>query len=159
MQKIELEPLTQADVEAIRNWPPYPAAVQELDYALRAGGWLDQFPESETTHRYAARENDELIGFTLLTHIANGACEFYIALHPQHIGQGLGRPLTERTLQLGFDELGLTMIYLKVREWHQRAIALYTNIGFKIVGRFTETIREQSVRFIRMEFLNQDLVR
>jgi RimJ/RimL family protein N-acetyltransferase len=51
------------------------------------------------------------------------------------------------------------MIYLKVREWHQRAIALYTNIGFKVVGRFTEIICDQSVRFIRMEFINPDLAR
>lgn len=148
---LELSPLTAADAAAIQHWPAYPPALHELDYALRAGGWLNQFPAGALTRRFAARRNSTLIGFSLLTHITPVDAEFYIALHPNEIGRGSGRELALQTLQFGFEQLALQRIYLKVRKWHRRGIALYESIGFKRTGELVEDIQGEPVQFFRME--------
>jgi hypothetical protein len=40
---IVLSSLEPNDITIIREWEPYPAEFSELDYALREGGWLDEF--------------------------------------------------------------------------------------------------------------------
>jgi RimJ/RimL family protein N-acetyltransferase len=153
MSTLTLDELTDTDALAIRHWPAYPPALRELDYALREGGWLDQFPAGTTTRRFAARDNSALVGFSLLTHITAVDAEFYIALHPQQIGHGIGREIAQLTLQFGFERLRLRRIYLKVRKWHQRGIALYESIGFKNTGAITEAILGEPVQFYSMEIL------
>jgi diamine N-acetyltransferase len=106
-----LKSISREDVASIRSWPPYPGQVADLDYALRCEGWLDQFLESPTTRRFAAWDGLELIAFSVLTRIAEGAAEFYIAVHPERIGRGIGRELTNKTVCFGFQELGLDVLY------------------------------------------------
>jgi diamine N-acetyltransferase len=148
---VALKSISREDIALIQGWPPYPAHLADLDYALRREGWLDQFVESPTTRRLAAWDGDELVGFSILTQIADGAAEFYIALHPERIGRGIGREVTKRTLCFGFEQLGLSRIYLKVRDWHRRAISLYESIGFQKSGVCVEEVQSQAVRFVTME--------
>ena len=79
------------------------------------------------------------------------ALEAYLALHPDYLGQGLGKLITKQTLLLGFNSLGLSRIHLKVREWHERAIAVYEQVGFKRTGTFVAPIQGQPVHFVTME--------
>ncbi len=148
---LDLSTLTAADAEAIHHWPPYPPVFDKLDYALRKGGWLDQFPAGAQTRRFAARKDALLVGFSLLTHITTADAEFYIALHPQQIGHGIGGEIAQLTLQFGFEQLSLQRIYLKVRKWHQRGIALYESLGFKTCGEIVELIQGEPVPFFSME--------
>lgn len=150
MSVIKLSSLTDADAAAIRLWPPYPDSLHDLDYALRANGWLDQFPDSQQTRRFSAWDGAQLVGFSILTNITSTDAEFYIALHPQKIGHGIGRVVMLRTLDIGFTELNLEQIYLKVRDWHQRAIALYESIGFKKTGTSIVEIQGKPVNFVNM---------
>jgi len=149
--RVVLRPLTEADARAVRDWPLYPPEVEALDYALRPGGWLDQFPEAADTQRFAAWDGPELVGFSILTHVAGGEAEFYVALRPDRIGRGVGRALTEQTLAAGFGGLGLKRIYLKVRPWHRRAAALYEKLGFRRTGRAVEEVQGRPVEFDLME--------
>jgi diamine N-acetyltransferase len=153
MSRLTLTELTAADALEIQRWPSYPPALRELDYALRKGGWLDQFPAAAQARRFAARDNSALIGFSLLTHITTVDAEFYIALHPEHIGHGIGREITQLTLQYGFEQLQLRRIYLKVRQWHRRGIALYESIGFKTTGEMIENIQGEPITFFSMEIM------
>jgi RimJ/RimL family protein N-acetyltransferase len=130
---LTLRPLTGDDVAAIRQWPPDPPAFSLLDFALRAGGWLDQFPESARAHRYGGWSGTLLVGFSLLADIVDADAEFYLALHPDHLGKGLGELITRQTVLIGFNSLSLSRIHLKVRDWHERAIAVYERVGFKPV--------------------------
>jgi RimJ/RimL family protein N-acetyltransferase len=148
---ITLKPLTREDVNVIRYWPPYPRELVDLDYASREGGWLDEFPESPTTRRFVAWNGSHLVGFSILTDIANGNAEFYIALHPGWIGRGIGREVTNQTLAIGFEQLDLRRIYLKVRDWHERAIALYESVGFRKFGTCVADVHGQPVHFVTME--------
>jgi RimJ/RimL family protein N-acetyltransferase len=117
MHDVRLQALMQEAAETITQWPPYPEDLRELDYALRPGGWLDQFPESSTCHRYAATEASHLVGFTILTGIHNEDAEFYIALHQDYLGRGIGTAITRQTVSIGFHSLELSRIHLKVRLW------------------------------------------
>jgi RimJ/RimL family protein N-acetyltransferase len=146
-----LQTLTSDDVAVIRRWPPYPPEFSLLDFALRSGGWLDQFPESARAHRYGAWSGNLLVGFSLLADIVDADAEFYLALHPDYLGQGLGKLITKQTLLLGFNSLGLSRIHLKVRNWHERAIAVYEQVGFKRTGTCVAPIQGQPVHFVTME--------
>lgn len=148
---ITLKSLTREDAAAVGQWPPYPAPVAALDFALRKGGWLDQFPESSQNHRYAAWHQDTLVGFSMLADLHEGNAEFYLAVHPARLGQGFGEPITRQTLHIAFKSLGLSRIHLRVRNWHERAIALYERVGFKKHGTCVAPIQGQPVHFIMME--------
>ncbi len=148
---VTLRHLTSEDAAAARLWPPYPSTFAVFDFALRKGGWLDQFPESRRNHRYAAWQGDILVGFSILADIADGDAEFYLALHPVHVGQGLGELITRQTLLAGFEHLGLSRIHLKVRDWHETAISVYTRVGFTQQGTCVLPIQGQPVHFIIME--------
>jgi RimJ/RimL family protein N-acetyltransferase len=147
---VELKPLQPIEIEAIRAWPPYEGKLKALDYALRAGGWLDKFPKSDANHRFGVWQNGKLVGFSLLVGINDREGEFYVALHKDHIGKRLGREVTRQTLRKGFTELGLEKIFLKVREGHP-AQALYRSEGFRDVGPLEEPIQDQVVKFRKME--------
>ena len=152
---ISLKKLTESDVVQILQWSPYPAWVSPLDYALRKGGWLDQFQESESSHRYSAWQNFHLVGFSILTGIKKGDAEFYVAIHPEHLGCGIGKDVTRGTIRIAFEQLKLSRVHLKVRLWHDRAIRLYESVGFKRIGTCVETIEGQPVQFITMEIVKE----
>ena len=148
---MKLRPLSAADQRTVRGWPPYPSEFADLDYALRADGWLDQFPAGPGNHRYGAWVDRDLVGFSILTETGPGEAEFFIALHPERLGQGIGRELTPLVLAEGFRALGLRRIHLKVRSWHTRGIHLYAQAGFREVGETEMEIRGKRERFVLME--------
>jgi len=152
--KITLRPLSLADVERIKRWPRYSEEFALLDFALRRGGWLDTFLESATTIRFGGWLRGELVGFSLLKDISTDRAEFYIALHPAETGHGIGRKITIETLGVAFANLKLRRVFLKVRTWHTRAIALYERIGFVFTGNVKEDIQGEPVEFFVMEINN-----
>jgi diamine N-acetyltransferase len=150
LDSVVLKPLTADDAFEIQSWPHYPPRVAALDYALRQGGWLDMFPESPTTRRFAAWQQGKLVGFSILTGNKTDA-EFYIAVHPERLKEGLGRKITNQTLALGFKKHGLRRIYLKVRDWYTEAIRLYESVGFHRFGTHVEVTNGVPVNFIMMQ--------
>jgi RimJ/RimL family protein N-acetyltransferase len=147
---VTLKTLTDTDVAAIHAWTPYKAPIDVLDYALRPGGWLDQYPRSPRNVRYGIWHKGELVGFSLLTDIGNGEAEFYIALRADQTRRNLGREGTLQTIRRGFHELGLKRIHLKVRDWYG-ARKMYASIGFRECGNFEEQTDGKLVKFVRME--------
>lgn len=152
---LQLKPLTASDVETIKQWPSYPPWASQLDYALRNGGWLDQFPNSDTTRRFAFWKDSELVGFSVLTDITKDSAEFYIAIHPDQLGTGIGKELTTQVIRTAFDKLRLKRVYLKVRGWHHRAIHVYERVGFKKEGTCVSEIQGKPVSFITMSIENK----
>ncbi len=47
---IQLRPIIPEDISEI-NWPPYLGGFEQMDYALRNNGWLDEFRDSQTLDR------------------------------------------------------------------------------------------------------------
>lgn len=144
---IILRPIATEDVREIRNWPPYADEFAQMDYALRAHGWLDEYMGRPKTWIYVADSNKQIIGFSLLSITAKGKAEFRIAIHPQWIGTGVGREVARATLETGFQQLHLDQIYLIVRKNNPRAEKLYESIGFVTTGESIHEIQGKPVEF------------
>jgi ribosomal-protein-alanine N-acetyltransferase len=140
-----LAPLTPEDEKTIHFWPRYPAEVEALDYALRDNGWLALFPPGPNNL------SGKLVGFSILTRTSPQKAEFYVAVHPEDIGKGLGKTITRMVIQEGFERLKLHKIFLKVRPWHERAIRLYEGQGFRRIGTEDSEINGKLEHFLIME--------
>ena len=97
---IELRLIRTEDIAAIKKWPPYSCGFEQMDYALRDNGWLDEFRNRTNTWIFAAELKKRVIGFSLLSVTANKNAEFRIALHPDWTGKGLGIDVTLATLRV-----------------------------------------------------------
>ena len=155
-ERLNLRPITPEDVAQIKKWPAYAGEFEQLDYALREKGWLDEFKNRPGTWIYAAEMNKkQIVGFSILLAGADGNAEFRIAIHPQRLRTGLGRKITLLTLRKGFDELNLDIIRLIVRETNFPAIKLYESLGFSTIGESIHSIQGKRIEFIDMEMTKQ----
>ncbi|MBI3562835.1 MAG: GNAT family N-acetyltransferase [Gammaproteobacteria bacterium] len=155
LSDLSLRPLHAADVAAIASWPVYPPEFTDLDYALRAQGWLAEHLHQPDTWVFAAHQADELIAFTMMAKTSEREAEFRIALRADKIGQGLGRLITGMTLAKGFTQLGLSRVHLIVRKNNPRAIHLYQRLGFVARAACWKEINGKRVHFLEMDLLKQ----
>jgi len=148
---IALRPLRQEDIPVIKAWPQYPAEFAMLDYALRDGGWLDEYGGKEATEILVAEDDREMIGLSILSQKTKDSAEFRIALHPHRLGQGLGKTLARLTMARGFSHPSLERISLIVRKNNPRAQRLYESLHFHSCGECTELVHGEPVAFLKME--------
>jgi RimJ/RimL family protein N-acetyltransferase len=148
---ITLRELREGDVAVIKSWPPYPADCTDLDYALRNGGWLDEYAGKAGTEILVAVECDLIAGFSVLEREPGRRAEFRIAVHPEKLGHGIGKTIAILTLAHGFSDPGIDVIRLIVRKSNPRAQRLYTNLKFRNTGECTEIVQGKSVEFYTME--------
>lgn len=151
MESLHFLPAQTDDLAVIHNWPPYPQEFKDLDYALRKQGWIDEFNHRPHVNFYIAKQVQQILGFSLLAKTAETEAEFRIALHPEHLGKGIGRAITLRTLVEGFTRLNLSRIYLVVRISNERAIQLYQSLGFTIHEQCLQSINNKSVALWMMD--------
>jgi len=79
-----------------------------------------------------ATEVDPFIGIVELLNIGgkNKSAELSIAIKASARGKGYGQEAIEKVLDIGFQELKLNKVWLRVLEHNNRAISLYKKIGF-----------------------------
>jgi diamine N-acetyltransferase len=147
---ITLRPLRPEDIPTIKSWPTYPPVFAMLDYSLRDGGWLDEYFPKEGTEILVATDDNDPVGFAILTREPDGTGEFRIALHPLRLGKGLGKTIALLTLRHGFSDPALHRIRLIVRKNNPRAQRLYESLHFRIEGECTEKVHGETVAFRRM---------
>lgn len=152
---IALRPIGIEDIAAIKNWPVYVDGFEQMDYALREHGWLDEFWQLPDTLIYIAELNKQAIGFSLLGTTSEGEAEFRIAIHPLWTGKGLGKKVTLATLKTGFRQLHLNRIHLIVRKNNSRAAKLYESLEFANVGESIHTIQGKRIEFKDMAMTKQ----
>jgi ribosomal protein S18 acetylase RimI-like enzyme len=148
---ITLRAITEEDIGEIESWPTYEDGFEQMDYALRKGGWIDEYRNRADTWFYVAELNKQVVGFSLLSVTAKGEAEFRIAIHPRRTGAGFGREVTLAVLKIGFCKLGMDRINLIVRKNNYRAIKLYERLGFKKAGESIHTIQGRLVEFFDMD--------
>jgi diamine N-acetyltransferase len=151
----KLRPISAEDIAEIKKWPPYGGGFEQMDYALRDNGWLDEFRDRSKTWIYAVELNNRVIGFSLLSITAGEDAEFRIAIHSGWTGKGLGREVTLATLKNGFGQLNVAKIHLIVRKNNPRASKLYKNIGFAATGESVHTIQGTRIEFIDMNITRE----
>jgi RimJ/RimL family protein N-acetyltransferase/catechol 2,3-dioxygenase-like lactoylglutathione lyase family enzyme len=154
-----LRVFTAQDDITIENWPAYPPEFADLDYALRKDGWIAEFRDQPNAQVYVAERAGALIAFSILALTAKGEAEFRIALRADKAGQGLGRIITAKTLQIGFEEIGLQRIHLIVRKNNPRAIGLYQCLNFAPCGECQMIINNKPTDFLKMELLSKNYFR
>ena len=106
-----------------------------LDYSLRDGGWLDEYFLKDGTEILIAEDNQEMVGFSILSQVPGDLAEFRIALHPYKLGRGIGKTLAFLTIRHGFRDPALHAIYLIVRKNNPRAQRLYESLHIPDAGR------------------------
>jgi RimJ/RimL family protein N-acetyltransferase len=142
-ERVALGPLRMDLVATYQRWD------NDLE-ALNANGRVIPFTLEAQRERIAGlsgkpdlcdftvydRSDQAPVGWTSLSHIdhRNGTAEFGILLGERR-DQGLGTEATRLTLDWGFTVLGLHNIMLGVAAWNERAIRVYTKVGFREVGR------------------------
>ncbi|MDH4162542.1 MAG: GNAT family N-acetyltransferase [Nitrospirota bacterium] len=146
----ELRSITPDDISQIKAWPSYGDGFEQMDYALREKGWLDEFRGKPNTWIYASVFLERLIGFCLLSKTSEREAEFRIALHRDWLGRGFGRAITLAAVDKGFRELNLCTISLIVRKNNPRASRLYERVGFLPIGESIHRIHGQDIAFIDM---------
>ena len=155
---IELRPITAEDAAEVKNWPAYTDIFEAMDYALREGGWLDEYWGRPMTWIYMAELDGQTIGFSLLSTTAEGEAEFRIAVHPQWIGRGFGVQIALSTLDKGFGQHGMNRIHLIVRKENLAALKLYEGLGFAKSGESTRVIQGKTIEFIDMDMSKEKFI-
>lgn len=148
---IKLRPISNEDISEIKKWPPYQDGFEQMDYALRDNGWLDEFRNKPDAWIYAAEEEGRLAGFSLIAIAAEGEAEFRIALHPRLTGKGIGRQVMLAILQEGFERHKLNKVHLIVRKNNPRAAKLYESVGFRKTGECIHVILGKQIEFVDMD--------
>jgi diamine N-acetyltransferase len=148
---LTLRMLKPEDTRLIKSCPQYPPEFTELDYALRDGGWLDEYSTKKGAEILVADDLGEMVGFSILSKDEEGSAEFRIAIHPDKLGKGFGKALAILTLRYGFSTPGISRIRLIVRKNNPRAKKLYETLLFRHTGECTEEIKGKPVDFYRME--------
>ncbi|MCT8338384.1 GNAT family N-acetyltransferase [Methanoculleus sp. Afa-1] len=148
---IFLRQITQDDIAVIKGWPPYPAEFGDLDYALRDGGWLDEYSQKPDADILIADDEGTIAGLSIIAREPGGIAEFRIALHPERCGRGFGRTVAYLSLVHGFSDTTTGTVRLIVRKNNPRAKRLYEEMHFRNTGECIEEIQGKPVEFYRME--------
>jgi|LSQX01.2.fsa_nt_gb RimJ/RimL family protein N-acetyltransferase len=111
--------------------------------------WIKEVIKRENEARFAicVGDDEQYIGNVQLTNIENGQAEFHIFIGEKSFwGKGIGNEATRLMVDYGFNQMGLSKIYLFVREENIPAIKAYKNCGFKIVSKNMEGALKMEVR-------------
>jgi len=108
------------------------------------------------------RSDQAPIGFTSLFHIDHrtGTAEFGILLGERR-DHGLGTAASRLTLDWGFTVMGLHNIMLRVAGWNERAMHVYTKLGFRELGRRRGSVVTMGRRYdgVYMDMLAEEFLR
>ena len=147
-----IEPLNENHKASISLWN-YQDEHSGFDYALRKGGWIDSYCNTDASLCFAAKENDSIVG--LFFFIASRSNEFRILINPDFLNKGYGKELMKKALEMAFGELNFQEVSLIVRKNHAIAISLYEKMGFMTTGETVEIIEDQEIELLVMTKLNQ----
>lgn len=130
----------QEDIVDLYSGHPFPVN-QEMEKL-----WYDRILTSNypvTVFGIEVAETSTLIGVSVLKHIdmLNRSAETAIYIgDKKYRGKGYSKFALDKTLDFGFNKLGLNRIWLKVRKDNSRAISLYQSAGFSLEGTLREAL-------------------
>jgi len=140
---ILLKNIALSDATKISKWKSNPQLAKEIMSSFQsidiqaAEQWIianTEHKNQELRGIYAKNEHaEELLGISRLMFVdyESKNAEFGIYLgEKKYQGQGVGGKALRLMLKIGFEELGLLKIYLKVAEKNKRAIKLYQKLNF-----------------------------
>ncbi len=125
---------------------PYQHADEPSVIAL----WQDVFPDAPpwndphadirqklTVQRdlfFVAEAAKILVGTAMAGFDGHRGWVYYVAVHPEHRRQGIGRALMHRVEQ-GLKDIGCTKLNLQVRASNETAVSFYRRLGYDVEQR------------------------
>lgn len=100
--------------------------------------------EYPTLYSFGLYDGAKIIGYCELSSYhrkANSAIASRIIISPRRRNKGLGRGMTVKLLEFGFNELCLNRVGLGVFDFNKFAIKCYQNVGFVLEGKLREAIK------------------
>ena len=101
---------------------------------------VSSYDDPYNIHMAIVDENDEYMGTVSLKHIHNSTAEFGITIRKIAMGRGFSKFGMERMLDIGFNDLSLSLIYWCVDPANLRAIRFYEKKGYNKCKCPQETI-------------------
>lgn len=148
-EEIILRPIEDEDSEYLYKYKNNWEVVQHL------GGFSKGYSKKEIFEwiNFHRAKQDEML-WTIAEDKTNkciGHCGFYNIEHrlrqaeyaimigePAYWNQGIGKMITKVLIEFGIRQLNLHRIFLTVNCKNEKAINLYTDVGFKIEGRMRD---------------------
>lgn len=96
----------------------------------------DEHIHDQRERRFVVEAHGEKAGLVELVEIdqVHRRAEFQIIIAPEHEGKGLASLATEKAMEYGFRVLNLYKLYLIVDPENEKALHVYTKLGFKKEG-------------------------
>ncbi len=121
-----MRPMLDSDLRAV-------FAIEEQVYPF---GWTLKIFQDCLRVRYSCwvmEQDEELVGYAILSAAAGEAHILNIAIHPERQGRGLGRQMMHFLIDTA-REHGADTVFLEVRPSNRSAVHLYDSMGFNQVG-------------------------
>jgi len=153
---IELQPFTESDIERLIGWVPsarfllqwagpayhYPLDETQIEHQLAAS--KEESP-SHLMYKAVNPKTGETVGHGEIGNInyQNRSATLMRILvgPPTHRGLGLGEKIVEALLRIGFMDMSLHRIELRVYNFNKEAIRCYEKAGFKKEGLLREATK------------------
>lgn len=138
---VKLRPLEREDLRFVhqldnnasvmRYWfeEPYEAFVELSDL-------YDKHIHDQSERRFVIEHDEQRAGLVELVEInhVHRRAEFQIIIAPQHQGKGLATTAVKLAMEYGFSVLNLYKLYLIVDQENEKAIHIYSKLGFETEG-------------------------
>jgi len=124
------------------------ARVMEIERAAYAFPWTLAIFQDCLRVGYSGNtlvQDQQLVGYSMLTHAADEAHLLNLCIDPNWQGQGLGHLLLEHAIQWA-QQMGVDSMFLEVRPSNRTGIALYRKHGFRVVGERPDYYRAENGR-------------
>ncbi|MGD2206312.1 MAG: GNAT family protein [Anaerolineae bacterium] len=145
-ERVVLRAIEREDLPRYVRWLNDPTVLEYFGRYLplslaQEEKWFEEMLEDSTVCNWAIDFEGRHIGGAGFSHIDGRNARAEIGLFigvPELWDQGLGYDALEALLHFGFDQMNLHRIYLRVLAGNQRAIHLYTKLGFQHEGRWRD---------------------
>lgn len=140
-KQINLRSFETEDIKELHRWSNDPVSILMVGRIPITYEQVEKHVEKKRGNGdvLLAVENEEnkLIGWVFLQDIEHehGRASIGILLAPEVRGQGYGKYVMEKMIDIGFNQLRLNKIYLTTRGINKHAITLYKKIGFVVEGK------------------------
>jgi diamine N-acetyltransferase len=140
---------------------PLPRSRSEMELWLVSASGTDPWNDGHLTLAVDERRTKELLGIARLEDIRrpHSRARFGLSIYsPAQRERGFGTDAARVMLWIAFNVLGLHSVYLDTMEDNERAIHVFSEVGFKRVGvmRETEFMLGQYKGLLYMDILRED---
>lgn len=141
--------VTKEDVEDFLGWK-YEGIYSffDNDYSQAKINYIKSFPEDENVYS-VYNEKDELVGNCAV--YLNEKATFSVQMRPCLTSKGYGREFMNSFLDFAKEKYDLNSIGLTVLKFNERALKLYSNLGFEVTEEFIGRTVSGEKEFIAME--------